>query len=73
MTQEESARSEDMGKYYRIFADNRDLNYDKFVAKGEKHIEDYKAYTSHNTHILNVQETVGKIMKTDFIKQEFNK
>ena len=70
MTQEESARSEDMGQYYRIFADNRDLNYDKFIFKGEEHVEQFESYTSHNTRILDVEETIKKIMTTDFIKSE---
>lgn len=70
MTQEESARSEDMGQYYRILADNRDLNYDKFIFKGEEHVEQFESYTSHNTRILDVEETIKKIMTTDFIKSE---
>ena len=50
MTREERLRSEDMGKYCRVAADDRDLNYDKFVVKGEVHTMADESYTSHNTN-----------------------
>ena len=68
MTMEESARAEDMGSYFRISADNRDLNYDQYVVKGKIHDMADTAYTSHNTQILNVDETVEKILTTDYVK-----
>ena len=64
MTREERLRSEDMGGYYRVAADNRDLNYDKFVVKGEVHTMADDSYTSHNTHRLDVEGTVKKILTT---------
>ena len=67
MTSEEAVRSEDMGMYYRICADNRDLNYDKFVVNGEQKIM-AEAYTSHNTERLDVMGTVEKIKTTEYIK-----
>lgn len=67
---EERLRSEDMGNYYRIAADSRDLNYDKFVAKGEVKTMADESYTSHNTNRLDVQDTVDKIMTTDYIKEQ---
>ena len=70
MTQEERLRAEDMGDYYRVSADNRDLNYDKFVVKGQVNTQADEAYTSHNTRRLNVDETVAKIMTTDYIKEQ---
>ena len=70
MTQEERLRAEDMGDYYRVSADNRDLNYDKFVVKGQVHTQADEAYTSHNTRLLTVDETVEKIMTTDYIKEQ---
>jgi len=70
MTQEERLRAEDMGNYYRVSADNRDLNYDKFVVKGQVNTQADEAYTSHNTRRLNVDETVAKIMTTDYIKEQ---
>lgn len=70
MTQEERLRAEDMGSYYRVAADNRDLNYDKFVVKGQVHTMADEAYTSHNTRRLNVAQTVDKIMTTDYIREQ---
>ena len=68
MTREERLRSEDMGDYYRVTADNRDLNYDKFVVKGEVHTEADESYTSHNTTRLDVEGTVKKILTTDYVR-----
>ena len=65
MTKEERLRSEDMGQYYRVAADNRDLNYDKFVVKGDVLTQSDEAYTSHNTKRLDVDGTVQKILTTD--------
>lgn len=70
MTREERIRSEDMGKYFRVSADNRDLNYDKFVVHGETSSMSKEAYTSHNTTLLDVEGTVKKIMTTDYIKNQ---
>ena len=69
MTKEERIRSEDMGGYYRVSADGRDLNYDKFVVNGQVHTEADEAYTSHNTRRLNVDETVEKILTTDYVRE----
>gem|GEM_PF-1170044 len=68
MTREERLRSEDMGHYFRVAADNRDLNYDKFVVKGEVHTMADDSYTSHNTHRLDVEGTVRKILTTDYVQ-----
>ena len=54
-------------------ADTRDLNYDKFFVKGQVHTQADEDYTSHNTRRLNVQETIDKIMTTDYIKEELAK
>jgi UDP-glucose 4-epimerase len=69
MTCEERLRSEDMGNYYRVAADSRDLNYDKFVAKGEVKTMDDESYTSHNTRRLDVKGTMDKIMTTEYIQE----
>ncbi len=69
MTKEERLRSEDMGMYYRVAADNRDLNYDKFVVKGEVQTESDEAYTSHNTKRLDVDGTVRKLLTTEYVQQ----
>ena len=69
MTREERLRSEDMGNYFRVAADGRDLNYDKFVVSGEVHTMSNESYTSHNTERLDVEKTVEKILTTDYVKQ----
>ena len=70
MTREERLRSEDMGHYFRVAADNRDLNYDQFVVKGKVQTMAEEAYTSHNTRRLNVEETIEKLLTTDYVKEE---
>lgn len=70
MTREERLRSEDMGNYFRVAADSRDLNYDKFVVKGEVHTMADEAYTSHNTRRLDVEGTVKKLLTTDYVQDE---
>lgn len=70
MTNEECVRSVDMGDYYRVLPDDRDLNYDKFFVKGKVRTMANEAYTSHNTRRLNVDETVEKILTTDYVKNQ---
>ena len=69
MTKEERMRSEDMGNYYRVAADNRDLNYDKYFIKGQVHTQADEDYTSHNTRRLDVEGTIKKIMTTEYIQE----
>jgi UDP-glucose 4-epimerase len=59
-----------MGDYYRIPADNRDLNYAKYFSEGEANISGIDDYTSHNTRRLNVEEIKALLMSLDFIKGE---
>lgn len=73
MTREERLRAEDMGNYYRVSADNRDLNYDKFVVNGDVTTQSDESYTSHNTRRLDVQGTVDKIFTTDYVQEELRK
>ena len=68
MTKEERLRSEDMGNYFRVSADNRDLNYDNYFVKGQVETQADEAYTSHNTKLLDIDGTVAKIMTTDYVK-----
>ena len=70
MTKEERVRSVDMGDYFRVCADNRDLNYDKYFVDGEVVTESDEAYTSHNTTLLDVDGVVRKILTTDYVKEE---
>lgn len=67
MTSEERLRSEDMGSYFRVSADNRDLNYDKYFSVGNIKFQG-EPYTSANTRLLNVEETIDKIMTTDYVQ-----
>ena len=68
MTQEESLRAEDMGDYYRVVADGRDLNYDRSVAGENARTMGEESYTSHNTRRLDVEGTVKKILTTDYVR-----
>lgn len=69
MTREERLRSEDMGKYFRVCADSRDLNYDKFVVEGSVQTEADESYTSQNTNLLDVEGTVQKLLTTDYVQE----
>ncbi|NMA51102.1 MAG: polysaccharide biosynthesis protein [Mollicutes bacterium] len=73
MTREEKLRSEDMGGYYRVAADSRDLNYDKFVVHGDVKTMAEESYTSHNTKRLDVKGTVKKILTTEYVQEELKK
>jgi UDP-N-acetylglucosamine 4,6-dehydratase len=69
VSREEMARAEDLGDYYRIPADSRDLNYDKYFVEGEVGISDIDDYTSHNTRRLNVQQVKEVLMKLNIIQE----
>ena len=68
MTNEECVRSIDMGGYFRILPDGRDLNYDKFFVEGQVNTMANNAYTSHNTNRLDIEGTVKKIMTAEYVK-----
>ena len=72
ISREEMAKAEDLVDYYRIPADNRDLNYAQFFSEGEEKISHQQDYTSHNTERLNVEQIKKLLMKLDFIKEELN-
>lgn len=72
ISREEMAKAEDMGRYYRIPADNRDLNYKKFFVEGEVHLSELDDYTSHNTERLNVQGVKDVLLKLDYIQEQLN-
>jgi UDP-N-acetylglucosamine 4,6-dehydratase len=72
VSREEMAKAEDMGRYYRIPADNRDLNYNKFFVEGEQKISSLDDYTSHNTERLDVEGVKRLLMKLDFIQDALN-
>lgn len=68
MTREERLRSEDMGNYFRVSADTRDLNYDKFVVEGNVETQADEAYTSQNTSRLDVAGTIEKIKTAEYVQ-----
>jgi UDP-glucose 4-epimerase len=72
ISREEMAKAEDMGDYYRIPADNRDLNYAQFFSEGEEKIAQFEDYTSHNTEQLDVEQVKKLLLKLDFIQEELN-
>jgi UDP-glucose 4-epimerase len=72
ISREEMARAEDGGVYYRIPADNRDLNYAKYFSEGDKDITQLEDYTSHNADRLNVPQLKELLLSLDFIKEQLN-
>ena len=69
LSREEMARAEDMRQYYRVPADNRDLNYAMYFTEGEKEISVLDDYTSHNTERLSVDGVKKLLLKLDFIQR----
>lgn len=70
ISREEMAKAEDMGNFYRIPADNRDLNYAQYFSEGEEKLSHLEDYTSHNTHRLSVEQIKQLLLKLDFIQGE---
>ena len=70
ISREEMARAQDVGYYYQIPSDDRDLNYAKYFSDGEEIISHLDDYTSHNTERLNVEQTKELLLKLDFIQEE---
>lgn len=68
LSREEMAQADDMGRYYRVPADGRDLNYNKYFIEGEMKMSVFDDYTSHNTERLNVEQVKKLLMKLDFVK-----
>jgi len=62
-----------MGNYFRIPADTRDLNYNRYFIEGEAQISQIEDYTSHNTYRMNLEETKDLLMKLDFIREDIGK
>ena len=70
LTNEECAKAQDMGNFYRVPADNRDLNYDKYFSKGDVKREVLTEFNSNNTKLLTVEETKAKIASLTYIQNE---
>jgi len=70
LSREEMARVYDHGKFYKLPADNRVLNYDKFYKEGKQISAEYREYTSHNTERLNVSQIEDLLLSLDYIREE---
>jgi UDP-glucose 4-epimerase len=72
VSREEIARSDDLGDYYRISADSRDLNYNRYFVEGETEISELEDYTSHNTRRLDIQGVKETLMRLELIREAVN-
>jgi len=70
LTKEEYIVAKDMGNFFRVSADKRDLNYDKYFIEGDQKLSSEKEYNSHNTERLGVKEIKEKLLKIDYIKEK---
>lgn len=72
LTNEECAKAADMGNFYRVPSDKRDLNYDKYFSDGDTKRNVLTEFNSNNTEILNVEQVKEKLLSLDYIRQELN-
>src|SRR5690625_696174 len=70
LTREEHVIAEDMNSFYRVPADHRDLNYDKYFEKGSKELSVDEEYNSDNTERLNIKQIKEKLLKLDYVQKE---
>ena len=70
LTKEEHVVAEDMGDFYKVPADKRDLNYDKYFVEGDQKLSLEGEYNSHNTQRLNIQQIKAKLLQLDYVKEE---
>ena len=70
LTNEECAKAEDMGDFYRVPADNRTINYDKYFSEGDENRVTLTEFNSENTKRLNLEETKAKIASLEYIQNE---
>lgn len=70
LTKEEFIKSEEFDEYYRVPADNRDLNYDKFFNDGSTELTEQNEYNSHNTYRLSIPEIKEKLLELDYVREE---
>jgi UDP-N-acetylglucosamine 4,6-dehydratase/5-epimerase len=69
-TREEMAKAEDLGDFFRIPTDGRDLNYSKYFSEGQQQMAAIDDYNSNNTHRLNMEETKKLLLKLDYVQEE---
>jgi len=72
LTREELAKAEDLGDYYRVPADNRDLNYNKYFVEGEEELSELEDYNSHNTHRLSIEELKQMLLQLEYIQNQLS-
>ena len=72
LTNEECVHAIDMGNFYRVPCDKRDLNYDKYFVDGNKEITKLSEFNSNNTELLNIEQVKEKLIQLDYIKQELS-
>ena len=70
LTREEMAKAEDIGKYFRVPMDDRDLNYGLYFSEGKKELARQEDYNSHNTYRLKEEELIDLLLKVDYVKRE---
>lgn len=70
LTNEECANALDMGDFYRVPCDKRDLNYDKYFSQGNEKRNELSEFNSNNTELLNIEQVKEKLLKLDYIKQK---
>jgi UDP-glucose 4-epimerase len=73
LTKEEHIVAQDMGGFFRISADKRDLNYDKYFIEGRESIKQLEDYNSHNTKRLKIKQIKDKLLELDYIREELKK
>lgn len=72
VSREEMARAQDLGEYFRIPSDARDLNYGKYFVEGEKKVSEIEDYTSHNTYRLDIDGVKNTLLKLEIIREALN-
>ncbi|ETT72286.1 polysaccharide biosynthesis protein CapD [Paenibacillus sp. FSL R7-277] len=70
LTREENVVAQDLGGFFRVPADNRDLNYDKYFVLGDQKLSSENEYNSHNTEILNIEQIKKKLIELDFVQEQ---
>lgn len=70
LTREENVVAQDLGGFYRVPADQRGLNYDKYFVEGDQKLSSEEEYNSHNTERLNIEQIKEKLLKLDYVRKE---
>jgi UDP-glucose 4-epimerase len=70
LTKEEHVVANDMGGFYRVAADKRDLNYDKYFVEGDQKLSSEDEYNSHNTERLNIEQIKEKLLQLDYVREQ---